>query len=344
MSSELDFDIGVVAEWLNKRLGGNESIDVQEIRGGGSCELFQIKRGNENLVLRRAPVNAVSSTAHNVLREYKIIHAMQNCQVRVPVVMAACDDISIAGSPFYIMEYIDGEVIRRRLPKAYQDAPETQVSIGEELIDALVELHEFNWRGTALADFVKPGSFLERQVQRWLSQYQEYAHRDLPIESIAHWLETNRPADGDLTVMHGDYKIDNTMMSKSVPPKILRIVDFEMTTIGDPLIDLAWAMIFWPEEGNLIAIAAPSEEGGMSEGYCQSPNELAQRYSQKTGRDLAHFQWYQVFAAWKLGIVLEASYANFLTGKSKNANHEFFGFVVDQLMLRAQRIAELSPN
>ena len=137
--------------------------------------------------------------------------------------------------------------------------------------------------------------------------------------------------------MHGDYKIDNAMYSKDVPPKILTLVDFEMTTVGDPLIDLAWCMIFWPEEGNLIAVAAPGSPGGMDAHYCQSPQVLIDRYAAATGRNMSHFRWYQAFAAWKLGIVLEASYAKYLSGESKNPNHEFFGFVVDQLMERAKR-------
>lgn len=344
--ADVDFDLKIFSQWLDRQLDDTVAIDVAPIRGGGSCELFEIKRGDQHLVLRRAPVTAVSRTAHNVLREYHIIAAMQNSNVRVPKVYASCEDSSVAGAPFYIMEFIDGEVIRRKLPPVYQDHPAQQVSIGEELIDALVELHAFDWRSSAMVELSKADNFLPRQVDRWLSQYQEYQYpddqsRELPaINKVAAWLTANQPTSGDLTVMHGDYKIDNTMMSKDLPPRILRIVDFEMTTVGDPLIDLAWAMIFWPEEGNLIALAAPGGEGGMDAEYCQSPQQLVQRYADKTGRDLTHFQWYQAFAAWKLGIVLEGSYAKFLTGKSKNPGHEFFGFIVDQLMIRAERFAK----
>ena len=218
--------------------------------------------------------------------------------------------------------------------------PATQPAIGEELIDALVELHAVDWRGTALESMARPEHFLERQVQRWMAQLDGYRCRELAgVDAVARWLEANRPPEGDLTVMHGDYKIDNAMYSRELPPRILTLVDFEMTTVGDPLIDLAWAMIFWPEEGNLIAIAAPGAEGGMDADYCQAPAELVRRYADKTGRDLQYFQWYQAFAAWKLGIVLEGSYAKYLSGESKNPNHEFFGFVVDQLMERAQRFA-----
>lgn len=338
--SDVDFDLSSLRDWLAAQTGKDEPVEASPMRGGASCEMFDMHRGGERYVIRRAPINAVSDTAHNVVREYKVISAMQGSQVRVPELLAVCDDASLIGAPFYIMRYIDGEVIRRKLPNAYLDSAETQATIGEELVDALIELHDFNWQNSSMVELARPEKFLERQVERWSSQLDGYRQRDLEgVDQVARWLEANRPLRGDLTVMHGDYKVDNVIYSRAVPPRILSLVDFEMTTVGDPLIDLAWAMIFWPEEGNLLALAAPGSEGGMDAGHCQAPADLVQRYGDKTGRDMRHFQWYQAFAAWKLGIVLEASYVKFLKGESKNPNHEIMGFVVEQLMLRAQRFA-----
>lgn len=339
--SELDFDIDVFSSWLEKETGRSGDMEIQPMRGGGSCEMFTLQQGDDKFVIRRAPVAAVSDTAHNVVREFRVIEALSGSAARVPELLASCDDKSVLGTPFYVMRHVDGEVIRRKLPEQYLASPETQPAIGQEMIDALVELHRFDWRGTSLEAMARPERFLERQVERWMSQLEGYRSRDLDgVDQVAAWLEANRPGNGDLTVMHGDYKIDNAMYSVDLPPKILTLVDFEMTTVGDPLIDLAWCMIFWPEEGNLLAVAAPGSPGGMDEKYCQAPQTLIQRYADKTGRDMSHFQWYQAFAAWKLGIVLEGSYAKFLSGESKNPNHEFFGFVVDQLMARAQRFAQ----
>lgn len=338
--SEPGFDSGVFSDWFAAQTGLSGDLLVEPMRGGGSCEMFALVHDGERFVIRRAPPAAVSDTAHNVVREASVIEALAGSNVRVPEVLVSCDDDSVLGAPFYIMRYVDGEVIRRQLPERYIKSPETQPAIGEEMIDALVELHTFDWRGTAMEDLSKPENFLERQVERWSSQLETYRSRDLPgIDEVARWLESNRPAASDITVMHGDYKVDNAMYSKDLPPRILTLVDFEMTTVGDPLIDLAWCMIFWPEEGNLIAIAAPGNPGGMDAAYCQPPDVLMERYADKTGRDMSCFQWYQAFAAWKLGIVLEGSYAKFLSGESKNPNHEIFGFVVDQLMERAQRFA-----
>ncbi|NQX87283.1 MAG: phosphotransferase family protein [Halioglobus sp.] len=334
------FDVASFANWLADQTGRCGDIVIKPLRGGGSCEMFTLAQSDELFVIRRAPLTAVSDTAHNVVREFRVIEALSDGSVRVPELLVSCDDDTVIGAPFFIMRYVEGEVIRRKLPDHYAASPESQTTLGEEMIDALVELHAFNWRGTAIEAMARPERFLERQVDRWAMQLETYRTRDLPgVDEVAHWLDDNRPASGDLSVMHGDYKIDNALYSKTLPPRILTLVDFEMTTVGDPLIDLAWCMIFWPEQTNLIAIAAPGNPGGMDERYCQAPEALVQRYAEQTGRDLDAFQWYQAFAAWKLAIVLEGSYAKFLSGQSNNPNHEFFGFVVDQLMARAQRFA-----
>ncbi len=339
--TEPDFNRDRFADWLSGTVGLRGDFSIEPIRGGGSCEMFALAVEGQRFVIRRAPLAAVADTAHNVVREFQVIEALSGGDVRVPELLACCEDNSVLGAPFYVMRFIDGEVIRRKLPQRYLDDPGTQGCIGEELIDALVELHAFDWRGSALERMAKPERFLERQVNRWMSQLDKYRSRELAgVDTVARWLEDNRPAAGELCVMHGDYKIDNAMFSPDTPPRILSLVDFEMTTVGDPLIDLAWAMIFWPEAGNLIAIAAPGEPGGMDADHCQAPGVLIERYAERTGRSVDGLQWYQAFAAWKLGIVLEGSYAKFLSGESKNPNHEFFGFVVDQLMERAQRFAQ----
>jgi aminoglycoside phosphotransferase (APT) family kinase protein len=244
------------------------------------------------------------------------------------------------GCPFFIMEFIDGTTIRKALPDSYLHAPPQQYRVGEQLIDTLGALHGFDWKDSPLLELANPDRFLDRQVDRWLRQLATYRCRDLPgVDDVADWLQRNLPRNHDLTVMHGDYKLDNVVFSNGVPPTILSVLDFEMTTIGDPLIDLAWAMIFWPEEGNALAFAPPGQPGGMDPDYCQTPGQLISRYADRTSRDLSNIHWYNAFSAWKLAIVLEASYTQHLNGRSKNPLHEYFGTVVDQLLIRARRYA-----
>jgi aminoglycoside phosphotransferase (APT) family kinase protein len=336
------FDVARFTEWLGQVTGEPAAVRVTPMSGGGSCEMFRVERLGRFWVVRRAPLRSVSDTAHHVVREARVIEALAGTAVPVPTILAIGDDPDVLGAPFFVMSFVDGEVVRRNgLPEALAAQPDSHHAVGEGLIDTLVSLHEVDWLSTPLAELSHPEGFLARQVDRWMTQLESYRSRDLNgIDDVATWLAANQPTRGDLTVMHGDYKLDNVLWSRQPPPRVLSVLDFEMTTVGDPLIDLAWALIFWPEEGNLIALAAPGSPNGIAAEQCQTPAELAQRYAAATGRDLSGFDWYQAFSAWKLAIVLEASYAKFRRGESTNPHHEVFGFVVDELLSRAKRFAQ----
>lgn len=336
-----DFDVPRFSAWLAEVTGEPADVEVTPIRGGGSCEMFRIDRRGETWVVRRAPVAAVSDTAHQVIREARIMEILESQGIPVPKVLARSEDPAVLGAPFFVMSFVDGDVIRRDgLPKALRQDPGSQDQIGEQLVDTLAQLHAVDWASTSLAEMSHPHGFLDRQVNRWLGQLDSYRVRDLPdVDTLATWLRDHMPKHGDLTVMHGDYKVDNVIWAPTAPPRIACVVDFEMTTVGDPLIDLAWAMIFWPEEGNPIALAAPGTPNGIHPDHCQTPDQLVQRYAQSTGRDLSDFTWYQVFSAWKLAIVLEGSYAKHVSGQSLNPVHEVFGAIADSLLIRARRFA-----
>ncbi len=336
------FDVPRFRAWLSGVTGEPAEVAVSPIRSGGSCEMFRVERLGQSWVVRRAPLAAVSDTAHQVIREARIIQALAGTGVPVPTILAIGEDPRILGAPFFVMNYVDGDVARRSgLPERLAAEPASHHRIGEGLIDTLVALHAVDWRCTTLTELSRPEGFLPRQVDRWLAQLAAYRSRELEgIDEVATWLAANLPDHGELTVMHGDYKLDNLIWSAYPPPRVAAVVDFEMTTVGDPLIDLAWALIFWPEEGNLIALAAPGSPNGIGADQCQSPADLAGRYAAATGRDLSGFDWYQTFSTWKLAIVLEASYTKYRRGESRNPHHEFFGFVVDQLLSRARRFAQ----
>lgn len=337
-----DFDVPRFRDWLAEVTGEPAELTVSPIRGGGSCEMFRVDRLGQSWVVRRAPLRAVSDTAHRVVREARIMQSLAGGDIPVPTILAIGEDPSVLGAPFFVMNYIDGGVIRRNgLPESLAEEPNSHHRIGEELIDTLAGLHAVDWRHTALAKLSRPEGFLTRQIDRWMSQLATYRSRELDgVDEVAAWLAANLPGHGELTVMHGDYKLDNLIWSPSAPPRVACVVDFEMTTVGDPLVDLAWALIFWPEEGNTIALAPPGSPNGISAAQCQSSTVLTHRYAIATGRDVSGFDWYQAFSAWKLAIVLEASFTKYRRGESTNPNHEFFGFVVDQLLGRARRFAQ----
>ncbi len=329
-----------LAEFLDARLGGRGPITVTPMVGGGSCEVFAIDRGEARWVLRQAPRHASSSTAHDVLREFRILDAIKDEPVRIARPVVACDDPEVFGSAFYVMERIDGVPIRNNLPDGWAAAPESHGHALEELIDALVAVHAVDWEACGLGAIAHTDNYLQRQHDRWLSQLASYGGRDLPAaHTIGDWLEVHRPPDQAPALFHGDYKLDNVLFAPDAPPNLLAVVDWEMAAIGDPLVDLAWALIFHPGPEGTMRLGMAKEPRFAVE-HLPSKAALVERYAERSGRDVSNIGWYDVFSRWKLGIVLEGSYAKFVRGQSDKPVHEFFGTQVDLLLSSATEIIE----
>jgi aminoglycoside phosphotransferase (APT) family kinase protein len=318
--------------YLDDAFGDRVATAVTPMAGGGSCEVFAIDRGPEHWVLRRAPRHASSATAHNVLREFRILDAIKDESVAIARPVVACDDPEVFGAPFYVMEHIDGRPILQAVPDRWAAAPESHGRALEELIDALVAIHAVDWRSCGLGDLAPSGNYLVRQRTRWLTQLDSYGGRDLPAaHRISDWLEAHRPADQPSTLCHGDYKLDNVLFALDAPPQLLAVVDWEMAAIGAPLVDLAWALVFLPGPEGTIPLGM-SKEPRFDVAHLPDRANLVERYATRSGRSTATIGWYDVFARWKLAIVLEGSYAKFLRGHSDKPMHEYFGAQVDLLL------------
>lgn len=325
--------------FVDAALGTRVPLEVTPMSGGGSCEVFAVDRGAERWVLRRAPRHASSATAHDVLREFRILDAIKDEPVRIARPVLACDDPEVFGAPFYLMERVDGVPIRSSVPDAWAAAPGSHGRALEELVDALLSIHDVDWVARGLADMAHTERYLERQSHRWLSQLDSYGGRDLPAaHDIAAWLDAHRPPDQAPTLYHGDYKLDNVLYAPESPPRLLAVVDWEMASIGDPLVDLAWALIFHPADGTM-RLGTAKEPRFAAEGL-PTIAELVARYAAGSGRDTSDIVWYAVFARWKLAIVLEGSYAKFLRGLSDKPIHEYFGQQADLLLASAGTIIE----
>jgi aminoglycoside phosphotransferase (APT) family kinase protein len=328
-----------LAAFLDAELGGHVAATLEALPGGGSCEVFALDRGDSSWILRRAPAHANTRRAHDVLREHRILRALDGCAVRVPEAVVACDDPEVFDRPFYVMERIDGVPVRGAIPPAWVAAPDTQHRAVEELIDALVEVHAVDWRAVGLDDLGKPEGFLERQVERWLAQLASYQGRDLPAaHELAKWLDDNRPVGASATLFHGDYKLDNVLFAPDAPPRALAVVDWEMATIGGPLVDLAWALIFHPVGGTMPLGTAGPEKFDLSR--MPPPEAMVERYAEGSGRDVAAIDWYHVFARWKGAIVLEGSFAKWQRGESDKPVHEWFGPQADLLLQSATDLVD----
>jgi aminoglycoside phosphotransferase (APT) family kinase protein len=328
-----------LAAWMDARgLAPGAPIGVERITTGHSNEVFSIRRRDLDLALRRPPRTPISPTAHDMAREYRLLRAFTDhgASVPVPSPVALCVDTDVLGAPFYLMERLDGLVVREQIPAPLADDPGTPVALAHALVDALAAIHAFDWRAGGLADFGKPDGYLDRQVPRWLGQLARYKTRELPeVDEAGEWLAANTPRMQPPTVIHGDYKLDNVMFASTLPVEPIAVLDWEQATIGDPLVDVGWLVGLWNETGETAAFGANAP-------LAHAPNlptraQLAERYERATGRDLEHLDFYCVLGLFKLACVMEGSYARFRAGASDDA---FFALLEEGVPALARRAVE----
>ena len=344
MSSTLPplVDEAALAAFLDEHMDDRADLRVERHQAGHSNETFFLERGGRELVLRRPPLGAFLPSAHDVGREYKVLTGLKETAARVPRTLLMCEDESVIGAPFYVMERVRGVVIRDELPDVFDES--RRARLGEELVDALIELHGVDLDASGLAGFAKPTGYLERQLKRWTGQLElTLPHtRPMPdLERIGEWLRTNRPESQATTLVHGDYKLDNVMFAGdgSEPARLLAILDWEMSTLGDPLADLGWMISFWREADDpVVEVFARTTQVTELPGF-SSRADLIERYARGTGRRVESLDWYVVLAVWKLAILLEGSYARHLAGMTDDP---FFAHMEQGVPALAQRALEVA--
>jgi aminoglycoside phosphotransferase (APT) family kinase protein len=296
---------------------GEQPLGAFRVRGGHSNETFFIWRGAGRWVLRRPPAGHYLPTAHDVAREYRVLSALVGTAVPVPRPVLLCEDASVIGAPFYLMEALDGVVLYRHSPPWAAD-PAVRHAIGLELVDALTVLHKVDWRAVGLESFGKLEGYLERQLRRWQGQLAGAHTRDIPdLDAVTAWLVAHLPASPPTTIVHGDFRLDNAMYADGLPVRIVGLLDWEMATLGDPLADLGYLLAFWREAGDPpMALAVESDWRVTEEPGFPTREELIARYAEQTGLEIApeKMRFYRALAVWKMAILLEGSYARFLHG------------------------------
>ena len=340
---ELDglIDIAALARFLREHVPGTDApLAVERLHAGYSNETFYVTRGDQRWVLRRPPRGALLPTSHDVLREYRMMSALAGTAARVPATIAACGDPRAIGAPFYLMQRVDGEVIRESSPPQFEPWAERQ-RIGEDLIDALVELHGIDWRGLGLDGFSRPHGFLARQLNRWTQQLDLTRPHTRPLAGIAEvteWLGRHLPESGQPAVVHGDYKLDNVILASDPPARILALLDWEMSTVGDPLTDLAWCLAYWGPTGD-----PPNKMWETTNAVTMRPGyptraELVARYEERSRRKVHDFQFYFCLAVWRQAIICEGLYRLHLEGTAPNPRTADMAWVVPQTIERLHRI------
>lgn len=335
-------DLPALEGWIGDRLpGAGAALTAVQISGGASNEMFELRRGAEAWVLRRPPRHKVSKSAHDMGREFRVLAALDGTAVPHPRPLLLCEDDGVIGAPFFLMSRVDGFAPREPLPAPFDADLAVRRDMGFALVDGIAGLATVDWRAAGLEGFGRPEGFLERQVGRWLGQLETYRSREIPgIDEVGGWLESERPSDGEPAILHGDYQFINVMFANDPPARLAAVVDWEQSTIGDPLLDLGWLLAGWQDPGE--------EETRFTSAYfadrtgLPSRDELAVRYAEVSGRSLEHLGYYQVLALFKLACILEGSYHRFATGKSTLPVHEAMGPLVLKLARQASEQAGLA--
>jgi aminoglycoside phosphotransferase (APT) family kinase protein len=326
-------------EFLDAHGIGEGRLEAERIGDGHSNITFLVRRGDARVVLRRPPRPPLPPSAHDVLREARLLKALERTPVRVPRVLAVGDDEAILGVPFYVMEEMHGSVLATAIPPAL-DTPEERRRTAEELVDALVEVHSVDWRACGLEGYGKPTGYLERQVRRFSGLWEHNKTRELPVvEELGDWLGRKMPESPESTIVHGDYRLGNVMMADRAPADLVAIFDWELSTIGDPLADVGYLTVTWVEPddpqdtmfANLSAVT-------RAEGFL-TREEMIGRYEQRSGRSMSALNWYQALALWKAAVFMEGNYKRFQSGSSDDEYLGLFDRGVPMLAEKAREIA-----
>jgi aminoglycoside phosphotransferase (APT) family kinase protein len=305
-------------------LGSYAGIEVEPVGEGHSNVTFVVRRGADwEAVIRRPPRGPLPPSAHDVLREARVLSAIHG-QARVPKVLAVGDDESVIGAPFYVMEKVEGEVVTSEAPPRL-DTPEEKRRMGEELVDALVEVHAVEWQACGLEGFGKPTGYLERQLRRFGGLWDHNKTRELPrVGQLADWLAENMPESPPATIVHGDYRLGNVMFAHGAPARLVAIFDWELATIGDPLADLGYLTVTWTQPGDPEDTMWRSPDAVTRREGFQTRDELVALYEERSGRSMADLRWYQTLALWKAAVFMEGNYKRWLAGTTDDEHLALF--------------------
>ena len=281
--------------------------------GGGSNFSFLLERGGERYVLRRPPRPPLPPSAHDMVREARLQLALAPHGIRLAPILAVCDDETVLGVPFYVMSFLDGDVVTDALPPGLEE-PEARRRLAEELVDALVEIHAADATAPELVAFARPGSYLERQVRRFTQLWGLNATRELPVvDEVAARLAQRLPDPLPATVVHGDYRLGNLMVERGRPERVQAVLDWEMGAIGDPRADLGYLLATYAEPGGVpspLGITPVTAQDGFP-----TKTELVARYTERSGRSVGPLGWFEALALWKAAVFCEAIYGRYLRGE-----------------------------
>jgi aminoglycoside phosphotransferase (APT) family kinase protein len=333
-------------QWLREHLAAHHiagldlsaPMRVAQFAGGHSNLTYHLRFGDAELVMRRPPFGPVAPTAHDMAREYRWLSAVHPVFPLAPRAFAVCDDPSVIGSVFYVMERRHGIVVRHDEPPPIKDRPDVRRRVGLALVDALAALHAIDVDRAGLAHLGKPAGFVERQVRGWSDRWQRSKTSDVPeLDAVAMWLVEHLPANpARPAIVHGDFKLDNLMLDAIDPSRVVGVFDWEMAALGDPLVDVGILLAYW------VPNAPPEQRDALTTvttlpGWI-TPAELIDRYAARSGRDVSGLRFFEVFALFKIAVVIQQIYYRFVKGQTDDPRFANFG---DRVLFLARRAASM---
>ena len=340
--------------WMDRQglPGAGEPLSSRFISGGASNEIFEVSRGGHRWALRRPPRRVPPGRNETMMREYRILAALDGTDVPHARAAGACDDPEVLGAAFYLMDFVDGwsPISEPEWPEPFFSDLDARAGLAYELVEAIARLSRVDWRARGLEGLGRPDGFHERQVDRWYAHLERFKFRDIPgLDVAGDWLRGRKPRSYEPGIMHGDYQFANVMFHHGAPARMAAIVDWEMGTVGDPLLDLAWVVMGWPDDtgGGPTGDEGDGDEGpagrrvGGYVDYTGMPgrDDLLERYASVSGRDVDEIDYYVILARFKMAIVLEGGYARYVSGGADNPKMEAFGAVVLDMARAAAELA-----
>jgi aminoglycoside phosphotransferase (APT) family kinase protein len=335
-------DVEHLATWMDGEglPGKGEPIEHRFISGGSQNEIYEIRRGDLHGAMRIPPPSAPDSREEGILREWRIIEALDGSDVPHTPALAVCRDRSVLGRTFYVMGFVDGwspMETGRRWPEPFNSDLEARRGLAFQLVEGIALLGSVDWRAKGLSDLGRPDGFHDRQVDRWTAFLDRIKGRELPgFEEASSWLREHRPIDFIPGLMHGDYQFANVMFGHGAPARLAAIIDWEMGTVGDPKLDLGWVLQGWPDDTSNPALSG----SGYADLYAMpTKDELLDHYAKVSGRQVDDIDYYVVLAKWKLAVVLEQGYQR---AGPHDDKLQAFGPIVLDLMEGAAELAASS--
>jgi aminoglycoside phosphotransferase (APT) family kinase protein len=331
-----------VEAWFEANIdGAKPPLTFERISGGRSNLTYAVADSDGNRwALRRPPMGRRLGSAHDMGREHKVIAALQDTDVPVPPLAGFCDDEAVNDAPFFVMDFVEGPILRTGKDAAAFDEPQRR-AIGERVVDTLVALHELDPDQVELGDLGRKEDYVKRQLKRWAGQWEKSKTRDVPrVEEVHDKLAGRVPEQGPATIVHGDYRLDNMILAPS--GEVAAVVDWELCTLGDPLADVGMLLVYWSEEGDdFMPLFAPAT---IAPGFPKR-TDVRERYAERSGRDLGQIDFFVALGYWKLAIILEGVYARYASGQYGKTDEGFqeFAKIVERLADAADAAANRLP-